>query len=284
MIDNTTQTMNISESFRQELGSTTGNTGEMYSIQLRQEPDSKTVKIRQTYALRPKTIIKRLQQERARKEDPKRPVRLKHKKEPLSKYRRKTANARERHRMKQINNAFESLRKILPDAMSVHTASSSMTKITTLRLAVSYIRALSDALQVDGSNVCCLQDDDLSDICCPESSLQCSLHDSLQESLQHTFQLPLQKTVIPEDSVMAFKYQDHMTSFTQICSAHQIPQLLDYCSTSSSASSLSLKARESPSNFSDLTDLLSDDSRSLEDSVHVFPYISTLSDPFDSLL
>lgn len=33
---------------------------------------------------------------------------------PLSKYRRKTANARERSRMREINQAFETLRKVVP--------------------------------------------------------------------------------------------------------------------------------------------------------------------------
>lgn len=36
---------------------------------------------------------------------------------PLSKYRRKTANARERSRMKEINSAFETLRKAVPSYM-----------------------------------------------------------------------------------------------------------------------------------------------------------------------
>ena len=36
---------------------------------------------------------------------------------PLSKYRRKTANARERSRMKEINFAFETLRKAVPSYM-----------------------------------------------------------------------------------------------------------------------------------------------------------------------
>ena len=64
----------------------------------------------------------------------------------LSKYRRKTANARERLRMKEINNAFTTLRGVLPAVSHRRTAITNMTKITTLRLAVSYIQALSDIL------------------------------------------------------------------------------------------------------------------------------------------
>ncbi|XP_066145038.1 helix-loop-helix protein delilah-like isoform X2 [Euwallacea fornicatus] len=66
---------------------------------------------------------------------------------PLSKYRRKTANARERNRMREINQAFEALRRVVPH-MQVPTNSSNekLTKITTLRLAMKYINALSTAL------------------------------------------------------------------------------------------------------------------------------------------
>ena len=70
---------------------------------------------------------------------------------PLSKYRRKTANARERHRMKEINDAFSTLRQVLPPIHTRRTVMSSMTKITTLRLAVAYIRALSEILDENGS-------------------------------------------------------------------------------------------------------------------------------------
>ena len=69
---------------------------------------------------------------------------------PLSKYRRKTANARERLRMKEINDAFSTLRKVLPPIHTRRTILSSMTKITTLRLAVAYIRALSEILDENG--------------------------------------------------------------------------------------------------------------------------------------
>ncbi|KAK4325435.1 hypothetical protein Pmani_003992 [Petrolisthes manimaculis] len=68
---------------------------------------------------------------------------------PLSKYRRKTANTRERCRMRQINTAFEKLRKMLPALNSSRGASTSgpdMTKITTLKYACAYIRSLQDIL------------------------------------------------------------------------------------------------------------------------------------------
>ena len=65
---------------------------------------------------------------------------------PLSRYRRKTANARERCRMRQINTAFESLRGVLPSWVCSRRAAADMTKITTLRLASAYIRSLQDIL------------------------------------------------------------------------------------------------------------------------------------------
>ncbi|XP_053628620.1 myogenic-determination protein-like [Cherax quadricarinatus] len=65
---------------------------------------------------------------------------------PLSKYRRKTANTRERFRMRQINTAFDKLRKMLPAWDHGQNSSSEMTKITTLKHACAYIRSLQDIL------------------------------------------------------------------------------------------------------------------------------------------
>ncbi|KAG7161498.1 uncharacterized protein LOC121874984 [Homarus americanus] len=65
---------------------------------------------------------------------------------PLSKYRRKTANTRERFRMRQINTAFDKLRKMLPSWERDRSSSSEMTKITTLKHACAYISSLQDVL------------------------------------------------------------------------------------------------------------------------------------------
>ncbi|PSN46638.1 hypothetical protein C0J52_27256 [Blattella germanica] len=83
--------------------------------------------------------------------------RAKQKPPPLSKYRRKTANARERDRMREINAAFETLRRAVPHisatAHNQHDSGEKLTKITTLRLAMKYISALSQALQQPDSLV-----------------------------------------------------------------------------------------------------------------------------------
>nr|CAD7601655.1 unnamed protein product [Timema genevievae] len=113
------------------------------------------------YSLRPRSTQKRIQTEeiiravsrssRKRNGGGSRP---KQKPPPLSKYRRKTANARERDRMREINVAFESLRRAVPHVSLSDSyigggspSSEKLTKITTLRLAMKYISALSQCLQ-----------------------------------------------------------------------------------------------------------------------------------------
>ncbi|KAK3092478.1 hypothetical protein FSP39_003387 [Pinctada imbricata] len=97
------------------------------------------------YNLRTNTLVNRVISERKRKE-PKLP-KPKSKPPPLSKYRRKTANARERCRMVEINQAFEELRNVLPNIEA--GPASKLTKIHTLRLALNYISALRQTLGYD---------------------------------------------------------------------------------------------------------------------------------------
>lgn len=100
------------------------------------------------YSLRPRTITKREDEEfeawKPRSKSKKRP---KQKPAPLSKYRRKTANARERCRMREINEGFEALRRALPHLSTENeTNNEKLTKISTLRLAMKYITALNRIL------------------------------------------------------------------------------------------------------------------------------------------
>ncbi|OTF71515.1 Helix-loop-helix domain containing protein, partial [Euroglyphus maynei] len=77
----------------------------------------------------------------------------KHKPPPLSKYRRKTANLRERSRMQEINDAFKRLQSVVPDIFSItenersNQSMAKLTKINTLKLAVNYISALTQILR-----------------------------------------------------------------------------------------------------------------------------------------
>lgn len=93
------------------------------------------------FNLRPRSLRKRQSQPQC--QGPKQKSRP----APLSKYRRKTANARERFRMQEINDAFERLRSMVPGGAPPDEADSKqLTKITTLRLAMNYINALSRVL------------------------------------------------------------------------------------------------------------------------------------------
>ena len=64
---------------------------------------------------------------------------------PLSKYRRKTANTRERERMQEVNDAFDKLRHSIPSARAMQK----LTKITTLKMALTYIDSLQQILGYD---------------------------------------------------------------------------------------------------------------------------------------
>lgn len=234
------------------------------------------------YALRPRTLIKRLQQERVRQEIPKRPPsKSKSRPAPLSKYRRKTANARERHRMREINNAFESLRRVLPEAGEVQASSSSaITKIMTLRLAVEYIKALSVVLEDDTDQ--------------PFAPLQSCLHHSLPISIhhhQHQHQKILQSTKVSLASTSLHSYpptslpNHHHYHHNYRPPTQLVAHYEHYNSTSTSVSSPAT-VRTSVSSGSDLEDLLSEDSGLLEENFDVFHDIQSLAaaDPFDILL
>lgn len=101
-------------------------------------------RLSRTYGLRPRTGIRRAWVEGEAPSGRGSTRRGRGRGTPKSKYRRNTANARERDRMKEINVAFANLRGALPSFTCRRITS--MTKIKTLKLAASYIRALSDLL------------------------------------------------------------------------------------------------------------------------------------------
>lgn len=168
------------------------------------------------YSLRPRSMRRRNVDESETVIN--RPSKPKQKAAPLSKYRRKTANARERSRMREINQAFEALRRAVPQ-MSAHSGTNEkLTKITTLRLAMKYISTLSAALTGPADNC----HDLLSDC----SELDCLLLESDGESLplhsdfsDHSL-TPADFTVdFPDDSLTPVDFSplsplsDHLTHF-----------------------------------------------------------------------
>lgn len=114
--------------------------------------DTNNNSMEKSYSLRPRAVAKRSGNE-VDQTDPWKPrcrtkKKSKQKSVPLSKYRRKTANARERFRMREINEAFEALRRVIPHlSSSCENPNEKLTKISTLRFAMKYITALDNALQ-----------------------------------------------------------------------------------------------------------------------------------------
>ncbi|XP_015370665.1 PREDICTED: uncharacterized protein LOC107166491 [Diuraphis noxia] len=107
-------------------------------------------KAQEKYSLRPRASLKREEPDEDHEDSWKpstrgRSTKRRQKPKPLSRYRRKTANARERSRMREINEAFEALRRAVPH-LAVDAHNEKLTKITTLRLAMKYISALSGLL------------------------------------------------------------------------------------------------------------------------------------------
>jgi len=96
-------------------------------------------------SLRKTSVRKRLETEVNRK-TPRTKEKLS-KKARLSKYRRKSANAKERERMKKQNDVFEVLKEILPCHKSDKKSEEDKeTKVTTLRAAILYINSLKSLL------------------------------------------------------------------------------------------------------------------------------------------
>ncbi|XP_053695609.1 helix-loop-helix protein delilah [Sabethes cyaneus] len=132
------------------------------SDEIAKKDEKYSLRQRQSRRSAPAAVAAKQEKKSAPKEKPKQ------KAAPLSKYRRKTANARERTRMREINSAFENLRKAVPIVVAGPSGNSSpvsspgqtgstpcekLTKITTLRLAMKYIRILNDILNNTDSSL-----------------------------------------------------------------------------------------------------------------------------------
>lgn len=132
---------------------------------------------------------------------PSKPPKPKQKPAPLSKYRRKTANARERSRMREINQAFEALRRAVPQYMATTQATANnekLTKITTLRLAMKYIASLSATLNSGDVRAMDIVYDDL----------DCFLLESDGESLPLSDHSLLASPDFPETSLSPVDFGD----------------------------------------------------------------------------
>ncbi|XP_014240035.1 helix-loop-helix protein delilah-like [Cimex lectularius] len=148
----------------------------MSSVMLEMDPNNNAQPGEKSYSLRPRLVVKRSDEEEEEtitwRRRPKR--RQKPKPAPLSKYRRKTANARERSRMREINEAFDSLRRAVPHSITRSDQAEKLTKISTLRLAMKYIAALSAALaepQTESDVESLISDSTINDLSTSESSL-----------------------------------------------------------------------------------------------------------------
>jgi len=96
-------------------------------------------------SLRKTSVKKRLETEGKRKQPKSKDKRSK--KARLSKYRRKSANAKERERMKKQNDVFEVLKGMVPcDKLGKTIDEDKETKVTTLRAAIVYINSLKSLL------------------------------------------------------------------------------------------------------------------------------------------
>ncbi|XP_019873042.2 helix-loop-helix protein delilah-like [Aethina tumida] len=150
------------------------------------------------YSLRPRSL-RRITETKLSETGEKLPKNEKQKQKaaPLSKYRRKTANARERNRMREINQAFEALRRVIPQMQTqqIPGANEKLTKITTLRLAMKYISSLSATL-----NGCEIEPD--------YGDLDCFLLESDGESLPLSDHSLLASPDFPETSLSPVDFGD----------------------------------------------------------------------------
>lgn len=107
-------------------------------------------RIADKYGLRPRTIIRRLLQDRRTREAPQRTLGKRLPAHATARQRRRLVTTRERCQEREINQAFENLRQVLPATDDCCRGDASAeAKMMTLKMALRYIDALSRLLQED---------------------------------------------------------------------------------------------------------------------------------------
>lgn len=105
-------------------------------------------RIADKYGLRPRTIIRRLLQDRRPREASLRPNGKRLPPQAAARHRRKLVIARERCQEREIDQAFKNLRQVLPDTDTCYLGDDSAeAKMMILQMALRYIDALSRLLQ-----------------------------------------------------------------------------------------------------------------------------------------
>lgn len=127
-----------------------GNCDEDYDQEDEEDGSSSS----KSYTLRACSIQKRMETEHRKTLPRKRGPKPRPKTLPMSKYRRKTANMRERQRMGEINTAFERLRDKIPNpVLSGRGKCEKLTKINILHVTINYIRAMENLLNTGDSGI-----------------------------------------------------------------------------------------------------------------------------------
>lgn len=110
-------------------------------------------RIADKYGLRPRTIIRRLLQDRRPREASIRPNGKRLPPQAAARHRRKLVIARERCQEREIDQAFENLRQVLPVTDNCYLGDDSAeAKMMTLKMALRYIDALSRLLQEEDND------------------------------------------------------------------------------------------------------------------------------------
>jgi achaete-scute complex protein len=125
-------------------------------------------------------------------------------------------NARERNRVKQVNNGFANLRQHIPSFIAAafegntRGGSKKLSKVETLRMAVEYIRSLEDLLADDGTSETNISNSSVSSFSSPSPSTRV-FHDD-DSTTQYTYQIIPGHLYDDADSLEPLNVDDHILS------------------------------------------------------------------------